>query len=521
MYDPNDPMLDDDIPSVGFAPIPMGWEVEDLDQYCPGGLHPIIIGDTLGDESDDQRFEVVHKLGHGGFATVWLCYDHTEGTWKAVKVIAADASDEIESSELFILEHFEDVTDDELEENHISLPRDYFWITGPNGRHLCIVMPVFGQSLHKIWMQHGQEHELLRKVCRDLARAMEFIHSKGICHGDFRPHNILFKLRGIDQLDYEDIIEMAPDLGQMQLQHDPSSGEPFDPHTPQYIYPSTPLEPPAHMLSGDIVVTDFGEAYHADEGRITTGIPLSYAAPEVILKGHELGRDADIWALGATILEIRQGETPCSESSVSEYVRCLEQLLGPLPEPYRSVWIEKGYKGRTELPALELPLSAHVSMLPEYFTQLREDWLKNHGYDNYLEIAIRNESSFGTRMKKGEVLRPNERDNGDGWKWVTYQTPLEEASELIDLLTKIFKYSPGDRLTATEVLAHPWLNHNMSEKVEETHDTADDTMEDIRDELDQTQPAEHHEQDHAQQHGNSAYAWIAWVIRYLLQYTHY
>lgn len=38
--------------------------------YRPGGFHPVHLGDLL-----DGRFEVVHKLGHGGHATVWLCQE--------------------------------------------------------------------------------------------------------------------------------------------------------------------------------------------------------------------------------------------------------------------------------------------------------------------------------------------------------------------------------------------------------------------------------------------------------------
>src|SRR3569833_2061178 len=49
-----------------FAP----FERENAFDYRPGGFHPVILGDFL---DPDQRFKVVSKLGHGGFATVWLC----------------------------------------------------------------------------------------------------------------------------------------------------------------------------------------------------------------------------------------------------------------------------------------------------------------------------------------------------------------------------------------------------------------------------------------------------------------
>ena len=45
---------------------------EDPNWYRPGGYHPIHLGDRL----KDGRYEIVHKLGFGGFATVWLAKDH-------------------------------------------------------------------------------------------------------------------------------------------------------------------------------------------------------------------------------------------------------------------------------------------------------------------------------------------------------------------------------------------------------------------------------------------------------------
>ncbi|KAL2151016.1 hypothetical protein VTH82DRAFT_6114 [Thermothelomyces myriococcoides] len=42
---------------------------EPLHWYGPGKLHPIHLGDTLG---EGGRYRVVHKLDHGGEALSWL-----------------------------------------------------------------------------------------------------------------------------------------------------------------------------------------------------------------------------------------------------------------------------------------------------------------------------------------------------------------------------------------------------------------------------------------------------------------
>jgi serine/threonine-protein kinase SRPK3 len=48
------------------------FEEENFLDYRPGGFHPI----TLGDIVKDGRYKIYHKLGYGGFSTVWLTRDH-------------------------------------------------------------------------------------------------------------------------------------------------------------------------------------------------------------------------------------------------------------------------------------------------------------------------------------------------------------------------------------------------------------------------------------------------------------
>jgi serine/threonine-protein kinase SRPK3 len=64
--------------NVGDGPIEQlherGWlpKIEHREEYRPGGFHPVHIGDRFGTAG---RFRVIHKLGRGGLATVWLCLE--------------------------------------------------------------------------------------------------------------------------------------------------------------------------------------------------------------------------------------------------------------------------------------------------------------------------------------------------------------------------------------------------------------------------------------------------------------
>lgn len=53
----------------GFANIL--FDEENVLDYKPGGYHPVALGDTL----KDGRYIIYHKLGYGGFSTVWVARD--------------------------------------------------------------------------------------------------------------------------------------------------------------------------------------------------------------------------------------------------------------------------------------------------------------------------------------------------------------------------------------------------------------------------------------------------------------
>jgi len=44
---------------------------EPLSKYRPRGYHPVTLGDTF----KNGRYRIHHKLGWGGFSTVWLAFD--------------------------------------------------------------------------------------------------------------------------------------------------------------------------------------------------------------------------------------------------------------------------------------------------------------------------------------------------------------------------------------------------------------------------------------------------------------
>ena len=158
------------------------FRLEKIDDYEPGGHHPVHPGDLLGENS---RYRVIHKLGNGGFANVWLCRDlqADASIYVAIKIsIAASAGND--SREVLVADAFKDVDlNQETGGRYISLPRDHFRIDGPNGSQICFVLPVLGPCVSRILNTSIDPDRLLRKIAFQATQAMATFNNNGLCHG--------------------------------------------------------------------------------------------------------------------------------------------------------------------------------------------------------------------------------------------------------------------------------------------------------------------------------------------------
>ncbi|OTA55685.1 kinase-like protein [Hypoxylon sp. EC38] len=406
-------------------------EVEDVQLYNKGGFHPVHIGDILA-----GKFEVVHKLGYGGFSTVWLCLDVTNQKWRAVKIMTADHSSKERDNE--IVDHLlREASLKQLQDCHIAIPHERFWIEGPNGRHLCFVTDVYGLnafywSLHQDPTKETTEGNIIN-VCYQIIKGVHFLHSKGICHGDLKPGNILAKLRSLDGLTKDQMLELTgePDL----FEFDTVSGEDPGPHAPEYCVSRITTYWFKHFLSDSIVIGDFGESFHINSPPKTTGIPALYAAPEILFEGVP-GPASDIWSLACTIYEVRTHDLLFASlwgSGMRDLLGAISSYIGPLPEPYKSSQDQQstGVEGVTIEPST------------------RKD-----DYPCPFEESIGIERCFSPNR---ENLPPEQVET------FKYRFRKEEVSMLADLLKKMLRYDPVERIGIDAVIRHPWVNGTPKE----------------------------------------------------------
>jgi len=102
--------------------------------YRTGGFHPV----HLDDQFKNGRYTVIHKLGHGGFATVWLARDAIRSRYVSLKILAAPMSRDCPVVEILRRLRSSDGRG-HVGKAYMMNMLDHFWIYGPNGEHLCVV----------------------------------------------------------------------------------------------------------------------------------------------------------------------------------------------------------------------------------------------------------------------------------------------------------------------------------------------------------------------------------------------
>jgi serine/threonine protein kinase len=172
--------------SILYEPIE---DVERMENYPAGGYQPVTIGDCLND-----RYQVIHKLGHGTYSTIWLARDERLSRYVAVKVCTADSK----SPENDVLSKLSNPRlSSKIGRAMIPSILDKFSVQGPNGDHVCLVTSPARMSLsdakNGLWIRLFQL-EVARVLAAQLVIDVDYIHSQGFVHGDLHRGNILLQL---------------------------------------------------------------------------------------------------------------------------------------------------------------------------------------------------------------------------------------------------------------------------------------------------------------------------------------
>lgn len=456
-----------------YRPLQQISRHETLRYYRPGGYHPIVIEDRLGESG---RFTVLRKLGYGTYGTVWMCWDAKVKKLRAVKVMQADNSEEglKEVGLLAMLaEDDNEVSVEDAYKNHLAVPLEHFWQDGPNGRHLCIVMPVLGPNVMKA--KALGDVDFLKDVCSQVTGGLAFLHGKGMAHGDLHPGNILLQTT-LSDLDVDDTAPLLTQFNYEELHAEGHDGP--GPRAPKYIYESfywAEVDP--KYFKKEIAIIDFGTSFEASDPPNYQTIDASLRAPEQFFGSHP-SQASDLWALGCTLMHILGSRNPFSTyKTVNKWspVPRWEDALGPLPHPYRAKWIaSKGAAGSRKRKYAEMAESEPVSLSSEQLAKAKKCRLEEWGTEDVILAFLAKPSTILVPINaqpKQQQQQQDEAENSDASgsdnesqrsaeevkEWCL---PREELDSAVSLVRSLFKYDPLDRTPAKDLLAHPFLTRH-------------------------------------------------------------
>ena len=225
---------------------------------------------------DIPGIKIDKQLGIGGMARVFLASQTQFGRRVAVKFVSPPSPDDAPLRERFLAE-----ARINAQLTHTNIVQVYDF--GTTGAGLYLVMEYLPGGDLTSRLRGGLHIEALLEVIKDMGRALDFAHSRGIIHRNIKPENILFR----------------------------------DDHT--------------------AVLTDFGIAQVVSHDNTPAGRPGTvvgtpeYMSPEQVA-GRTLDGRSDLYSLGIVLYRMLTGDVPFNaDTAVAVGVKHLQDPIPRLP----------------------------------------------------------------------------------------------------------------------------------------------------------------------------------------------
>ncbi|PIL35319.1 hypothetical protein GSI_02044 [Ganoderma sinense ZZ0214-1] len=388
-------------------------EEETLPWYDPRQFYPVRIGEVF-----QSRYQVVGKLGHGAYSTVWLCRDLVEHRYVTIKVCTRNSLPvRRELSALkhlnslpwtlhggrklirTLLDHFElTLPEQAVSSENEAQPGDE---AAPPQTFQCLVHKPMLMSLFAFRDGRQLPESFLKLVLKHILLTLDYLHSQAkVIHTDLQEQNILLGLDYIPALEAFEEAERTSPVARKIIAGD------------RVIYQSREIVTDPDNY-GRPVLCDFGEARFGATTYTDIIQPYQYRAPEVIL-GMPWDEKVDIWTVGVMIWNMFEGRDMFKTTGGPEkkdddvyHLAHMVSLLGP--------------------PPVDLLKRSKMEELGQYF-DAQGNWI-------------------GASSLPDDSLEQSE-----------WNLEGEDKDLFLAFMRKMVRWKPEERCSASELLRDAWLN---------------------------------------------------------------
>ena len=146
------------------------WAKYDINK-TPHVFYPVRLGEVL-----NERYLIEHKIGFGGFSTVWMAHDLQEKREVALKVMGLGKWGD---SEILMQDK---IIQDVQDTSHLMTYLATFMIPRSEGQqHRVIVLPLMGPCLYPALLRNLSMATRM-SAARQLLEALENLHKAGFVH---------------------------------------------------------------------------------------------------------------------------------------------------------------------------------------------------------------------------------------------------------------------------------------------------------------------------------------------------
>ncbi|KAH8808513.1 kinase-like domain-containing protein [Xylogone sp. PMI_703] len=307
---------------------------EKLHKYRPGGYHPVSLGDTF----KEGRYEVCHKLGFGGFSTVWLAKDNEQNKWVSIKIMTADSTKI--STELVTLQQLNSLPG---ANKYIVQLLDNFIHEGPNGYHQCFVFELLGPSVNLVLESYRATKEsptvrTILRMSKQLLEAISFIHESGLAHGDINGNNIVFTSECLSDWTQKRLFKITGKPKASKLIR--LDKKPIDKGLPAHLVKAMKWHLWIYDDEEDLKLIDFGESFLRGTEVEELAQPTDLVVPESIFT-ESIDYRVDLWRAGLMIYSFLFLHTPFMSPGADDLlVLEMIDLVGPLPAEWIPKWAQ-------------------------------------------------------------------------------------------------------------------------------------------------------------------------------------